>query len=62
MSLVLSPSSAPGLLPVGLSFPQSFSKPFSSLFDHSKFSEANGALSLQVSDDFTSLSSLLNPL
>lgn len=40
------------------------SKPFhsSSLFDQSQFSEANGVSSLQVSGDFTSLSSLLNLL
>lgn len=61
-------SSAPGfmqkLLPVGLSLPQTFSKPFHSctLFDRSQFSGANGVTSLQVSDDFASLSSLLNLL
>lgn len=44
--------------------PDLLSKPFhsSSLFDQSQFSEANGVSSLQVSGDFTSLSSLLNLL
>lgn len=49
---------------MGFGLPQTFSKPFHScsLFDHSQFSEANGVTSLQVSDDFASLSSLLNLL
>lgn len=44
--------------------PQTSPKPphSHSLFDRSKFSEANGVTSLQVSGDFTSLSSLLNLL
>lgn len=51
-------------VPVGFGLPQTFTEPFQScsLFDPSQFSEANGATSLQVSDDFASLSSLLNLL
>lgn len=49
---------------MGFPLPQTFFKPFHScsVFDQSQFSEANGVTSLQVSDDFASLSSLLNLL
>lgn len=52
------------LLLVGFPLPQTFFRPFypRSPLDQSQLSEADGATSLQVSDDFASLSSLLNLL